>query len=196
MHGGGCRSVVEDVEPGERGVHVAVEVRRSTELRVSPVLYILQNSNHLFLTHTSNVSCILDREPELSLGPFCVTRSNPTHQLADPTRPNPNNWQWSSSQLNRKLWTSKSASLWSNCHAFADKTGSAIVANNPDYHRTQTLILTVRWIANSQRQCFDKSASKWQWSELSLAQILYLPGIRVFKRKRSFKLGLFFKLVN
>jgi len=87
MHGGGCRSVVEDVEPGERGVHVAVEVRRSTELRVSPVLYILQNSNRLFLTHTSNVSCILDREPELSLGPFCVTRSNPTYQLTDPTQP-------------------------------------------------------------------------------------------------------------
>jgi len=27
--------------------------------------------------------------PELSLGPFCVTRSNPTFQLTDPTRPNP-----------------------------------------------------------------------------------------------------------
>jgi len=26
---------------------------------------------------------------ELSMGPFCVTRSNPTHQLTDPTRPNP-----------------------------------------------------------------------------------------------------------
>jgi len=22
------------------------------------------------------------------MGPFCVTRSNPTHQLTDPTRPN------------------------------------------------------------------------------------------------------------
>jgi len=27
--------------------------------------------------------------PELSTGPFCVTQSNPTHQLTDPTRPNP-----------------------------------------------------------------------------------------------------------
>ena len=27
--------------------------------------------------------------PELSTGPFCVTRSNSTHQLADPTRPDP-----------------------------------------------------------------------------------------------------------
>jgi len=26
--------------------------------------------------------------PELSVGPFCVTRSNPTHQLTDPTQPN------------------------------------------------------------------------------------------------------------
>ena len=26
---------------------------------------------------------------ELSLGLFCVTRSNPTHQLTDPTKPNP-----------------------------------------------------------------------------------------------------------
>ena len=25
----------------------------------------------------------------LSMGPFCVTRSNPTHQLTDPTKPNP-----------------------------------------------------------------------------------------------------------
>ena len=26
---------------------------------------------------------------ELSVGPFCVTRSNPTYQLTDPTQPNP-----------------------------------------------------------------------------------------------------------
>ena len=26
---------------------------------------------------------------ELFLGPFCVTRFNPTHQLTDPTQPNP-----------------------------------------------------------------------------------------------------------
>jgi len=25
---------------------------------------------------------------ELSMGPFCVIRSNPTHQLTDPTQPN------------------------------------------------------------------------------------------------------------
>ena len=25
--------------------------------------------------------------PQLSMGPFCVTRSNPTHQLTDPTQP-------------------------------------------------------------------------------------------------------------
>ena len=27
--------------------------------------------------------------PQLSMGPFCVTRSNPTHQLTDPTQTNP-----------------------------------------------------------------------------------------------------------
>ena len=27
--------------------------------------------------------------PELSMGPFCVTQSNPTHQLTDPTQPKP-----------------------------------------------------------------------------------------------------------
>ena len=27
--------------------------------------------------------------PELSMGPFCVTRSNPTYQLTDLTQPNP-----------------------------------------------------------------------------------------------------------
>ena len=26
---------------------------------------------------------------ELSMGPFCATRSNPTHQLTVPTQPNP-----------------------------------------------------------------------------------------------------------
>jgi len=29
------------------------------------------------------------RRPELSMGPLCVTQSNPTHQLIDPTRPDP-----------------------------------------------------------------------------------------------------------
>ena len=27
--------------------------------------------------------------PELFIGPFCLTQSNPTHQLTDPTQPNP-----------------------------------------------------------------------------------------------------------
>jgi len=26
---------------------------------------------------------------QLSMGPYCVTRYNPTHQLTDPTQPNP-----------------------------------------------------------------------------------------------------------
>ena len=30
----------------------------------------------------------LVRRPELSMGPFCVTRSNPTHPLTDPTQSN------------------------------------------------------------------------------------------------------------
>ena len=28
-------------------------------------------------------------DPELSMGPFCVTRFNPAHQLIDSTQPNP-----------------------------------------------------------------------------------------------------------
>jgi len=32
---------------------------------------------------------IVVSKAELSMGPFCVIRSNPTHQLTDPTRPNP-----------------------------------------------------------------------------------------------------------
>ena len=31
---------------------------------------------------------------ELSTGPFCVTRSNPTHQLTDPKSPNPTHYKW------------------------------------------------------------------------------------------------------
>jgi len=31
------------------------------------------------------------RDPELSMGPLCVTRSEPTHQLTDPTQPNKTN---------------------------------------------------------------------------------------------------------
>jgi len=30
-----------------------------------------------------------DDTAELPIGPFCVNRSNPTHQLTDPTQPNP-----------------------------------------------------------------------------------------------------------
>ena len=28
------------------------------------------------------------------MGSFCVTRSNPTHQLTDPTQPNPTHYKW------------------------------------------------------------------------------------------------------
>jgi len=49
--------------------------------------------------HIAQSSCAMgqtDRQialslnaPELSMGPFCMTLSNPTHQLTDPTQPNP-----------------------------------------------------------------------------------------------------------
>jgi len=32
--------------------------------------------------------------PKLSVGPFCVTRSNPIHQLTDPTQPDPTHYKW------------------------------------------------------------------------------------------------------
>jgi len=31
---------------------------------------------------------------ELSMGPFCVTRSNSTHHLTDPMQPNPTHYKW------------------------------------------------------------------------------------------------------
>jgi len=36
-----------------------------------------------------NLSFGVVARTELSMGPFCVTRSNPTHQLTDPTQPKP-----------------------------------------------------------------------------------------------------------
>jgi len=36
--------------------------------------------------------------PELSMGPFCVTRSNPTHQLTDPTQPTTSGKIWTQPQ--------------------------------------------------------------------------------------------------
>ena len=33
-------------------------------------------------------------DPELSIGPFCVTRSNPTRQLTDPTQPDPTQYNY------------------------------------------------------------------------------------------------------
>jgi len=47
---------------------------------------------------------------ELSMGPFCVTRSNPTHQLTDqpnPTQPNPTHYKWKNldpTQPNTTAW--------------------------------------------------------------------------------------------
>jgi len=34
-----------------------------------------------------------DAIAELSMGSFCVTRSNPTHQMTDPTQPNSYKWK-------------------------------------------------------------------------------------------------------
>ena len=39
-----------------------------------------------FRSLLSNAVNTTRRIPELSMGPFSVTRSNPTHQLSDPTR--------------------------------------------------------------------------------------------------------------
>ena len=42
------------------------------------------------LTHPETIKALCFRvDPELSTGPFCVTRSDPTHQLTDPTQSNP-----------------------------------------------------------------------------------------------------------
>ena len=39
--------------------------------------------------NTNMLLCPAMGASELSMGPFCATRSNPTHQLTDPTQTNP-----------------------------------------------------------------------------------------------------------
>jgi len=39
--------------------------------------------------HAAAASLLLRATPELSMGPFRVTQPNPTHQLTDPTQPDP-----------------------------------------------------------------------------------------------------------
>ena len=66
-----------------------------------------------FLTahHFRDTFCVItlnfDRavNPELSMGPFCVTQSNPTHQLTDPTQPT----------RSGKIWTQPDTTNKFNC---------------------------------------------------------------------------------
>jgi len=51
--------------------------------RWAPLMHFLKSGVTFFFFYPSPVTA------ELSMGPFCVTRSNPTHQLTYPTRPNP-----------------------------------------------------------------------------------------------------------
>ena len=48
----------------------------------------------------SRETAMLALGPELTTGPFYVTRSNPTHQLTDMTQPNP-----AQPTASRKIWT-------------------------------------------------------------------------------------------
>ena len=61
----------------------------------------LRTAIHLLLTYlhqsrfTSPTTATTSARPvpELSMGPFCVTRSNPTYQLTDPTQTNPTQYK-------------------------------------------------------------------------------------------------------
>jgi len=77
----------------------------TTRLPSQPTIYALSinrliNNNHIrtdgrgvgLVNQKSQVQFSAVRlmsNLELSMGPFCVTRHNPTHQLTDPTQPNP-----------------------------------------------------------------------------------------------------------
>ena len=55
--------------------------------------YLASIDNHAQMSFVYSIlSVLLEKlcycRPELFIGPLCVTRSNPTQQLTDPTRPN------------------------------------------------------------------------------------------------------------
>jgi len=57
----------------------------SVDLLLCLLPYVRKHYVFDLLSHLSSVrGCA-----ELSMGPFCVTRSNSTHQLTDTTQPNP-----------------------------------------------------------------------------------------------------------
>jgi len=43
------------------------------------------------------------------MGPFCVTWSNPTHQLIDPTQPYPTHYKWKDLDPNQPNTTNNGA---------------------------------------------------------------------------------------
>jgi len=51
-----------------------------------------QRRRHVARVHLRQL--VLAVDSELSMGPFCVTRSNPTHQLTDPTQPTTSGKIW------------------------------------------------------------------------------------------------------
>ena len=53
-------------------------------------MQMLSRLNDHFAAVTEPYSTVRrENRAELSMGPFCLSRSNPTHQLTDPSQPNP-----------------------------------------------------------------------------------------------------------
>jgi len=53
---------------------------------------------------SASLLCAVLVTTELSMGPVCVTRSDPTHQLTDPTQPT----------RSGKIWTQPNTTAWCN----------------------------------------------------------------------------------
>jgi len=74
--------------------------RHSGNSRPLLILHIAMRTNNIPRTYARLQNCLANHWcrfdvgsavsiPELSMGPFCVTPSNPTHQLTGPIQPNP-----------------------------------------------------------------------------------------------------------
>ena len=78
---------------------------------------------------------------ELSMGPFCVTRSNPTHQLTD--QPNPTHYKWKNldpTQPNTTAWCNQILSNRAlNSLTYSFPIFSIFSGPNPTHQKLQNL---------------------------------------------------------
>jgi len=68
---------------------VCQNVAGTKQFDLTILFFIALNCITLAMERPDIPAYSLASDPEWSMGPFCVTRSNPTHRLTDPTQPNP-----------------------------------------------------------------------------------------------------------